>query len=96
VIGTPITVTMGLGKAAMNTAPRRHSFDERILSLNNTPFEVRIYVDCGILIYPERLGIARTSTFRAKVLRLQIFHILEMFYTSAINSFRVIIALNFS
>jgi hypothetical protein len=36
---------MGLGKAAMNTAPRRHSFDERILSLNNTPFEVRIYVD---------------------------------------------------
>ncbi len=39
--GTPVSISMGIGTTAKNTAPRRHSFDERILALNDTPFEVR-------------------------------------------------------
>ena len=35
---------MGLSSTAINSTPRRHSFDEQILTLQDSPIEVRTIV----------------------------------------------------
>ena len=34
-------MSLELGKTAMSTTPRRHSFDDKMLALVDSPFEVR-------------------------------------------------------